>query len=116
MSGVSIIIPTLNEAECLGRTLRQLSLLEPPAAEVWVVDGGSVDETLAIAKAGGVNLLTCSPPGRSVQMNQGAAAATGDVLCFLHADTGVPDDLVTLVEQTLLDPRIVGGGFISLMA
>jgi glycosyltransferase involved in cell wall biosynthesis len=49
MDRVSIVIPTLNEATCLERTLRQLSILNPPAWEVLVVDGGSQDDTVAIA-------------------------------------------------------------------
>ena len=48
-------------------------------------------------------------------MNYGAKAATGDILCFLHADTRVPDDLITLIEKTLTDLTIACGGFISLM-
>jgi len=115
MSRVSIIIPTLNEAGCLGGTLRQLSILEPVAREVWVVDGGSEDETIAIAQTAGVHVLS-SERGRSAQMNRGAEAATGEILCFLHADTCVPDDLVGVIEQTLADKAVVGGGFISLMA
>lgn len=116
MSSVSIVIPTVNEAKCLGRTLKQLSLLDPPAWEVLVVDGGSEDETLAIAQFAEVQVITSGERGRSVQMNQGAAAATGEILCFLHADTSVPDDLVAVIEQTLADETIAGGGFISLMA
>lgn len=116
MSGVSIIIPTLNEASCLGSTLRHLSLLDPPAWEVLVVDGGSEDETVAIALSVGVRVLTCDFKGRSAQMNRGAEAATGDILCFLHADTKVPDDLVAAIERTLADPKVACGGFISLMA
>jgi cellulose synthase/poly-beta-1,6-N-acetylglucosamine synthase-like glycosyltransferase len=50
MLSVSIIIPTLNEATCLERTLRRLTLLNPPAREVLVVDGGSEDETVVTAK------------------------------------------------------------------
>ncbi|WP_267923406.1 glycosyltransferase [Nostoc mirabile] len=50
MSQVSIIIPTLNEATNLGRTLRQLTLLNPPPSEVIVVDGGSQDQTVTVAK------------------------------------------------------------------
>jgi rSAM/selenodomain-associated transferase 2 len=115
MSCVSIIIPTLNEAGCLGRTLRQLSILDPAAREVLVVDGGSEDETIAIAQTAGVHVLS-SERGRSAQMNRGAQAATGEILCFLHADTCVPDDLVGVIEQTLADKAVVGGGFISLMA
>ena len=115
MSGVSIVIPTLNEAGCLGRTLRQLSLLDPPAWEVLVVDGGSEDETVTIAQAAGAQVITSGQRGRSAQMNQGAEASTGEILCFLHADTSVPDDLVAIIEQTLADKTIACGGFISLM-
>ncbi len=115
MSGVSIVIPTLNEAGCLGRTLRQLSLLDPPAWEVLVVDGGSEDETVSIAQAAGAQVITSGQRGRSAQMNQGAEASTGEILCFLHADTSVPDDLVAIIEQTLADKTIACGGFISLM-
>jgi rSAM/selenodomain-associated transferase 2 len=116
MSRVSIIIPTLNEAGYLWRTLRQLSILDPPAWEVLVVDGGSEDETIAIAQTAGVRVLFANERGRAVQMNQGAKAATGEILCFLHADTWVPDDLVAVIEQTLVDQSVAGGGFISLMA
>lgn len=115
MSRISIIIPTLNEASCLGRTLRHLSLLAPPAWEVLVVDGGSEDKTIAIAQAAGVDVLSSDERGRAVQMNRGAEAATGEILCFLHADTSVPDDLVAVIEQTLADQTVAGGGFISLM-
>lgn len=115
MSRVSIIIPTLNEADCLGRTLRQLSLLTPAAKEVLVVDGGSEDATVAIAQAAGINAISTTGRGRGLQMNQGAEVATGEILCFVHADTFVPDDLVAVIEQTLANQSLVGGGFISLM-
>jgi hypothetical protein len=48
-------------------------------------------------------------------MNQGAEVATGKILCFLHADTSVPDDLLAVIEQTLADQTVAAGGFISLM-
>lgn len=116
MSRVSIVIPTLNEVDYIGRTLRQLSILDPPAWEVLVVDGGSEDGTAAIASSSGVRLLLSNQSGRALQMNQGAKVATGEILCFLHADTWVPDDLVAVIEQTLADRKVAGGGFISLMA
>lgn len=115
MLRVSIVIPTLNEANSLGRTLRQLQVLDPPPLEVLVVDGGSEDETLAIARVVGVRVLTCDRRGRSVQMNHGAKLATGDVVVFLHADTGVPDDLIAIIEGVLADSAVVCGGFVSLM-
>lgn len=115
MTRVSIVIPTLNEATALPRTLRHLQLLDPPAWEIWVVDGGSQDQTLEVAAIDSVKVIQADRPGRSIQMNLGATAATGDVLCFLHADTLVPDDLVAVIERTLADETIAAGGFISLM-
>jgi rSAM/selenodomain-associated transferase 2 len=112
---VSIVIPTLNEAAVLERTLRCCTALVPPAWEILVVDGGSQDRTVEIAEAAAVRVIT-APSGRAVQMNQGAVAATGTILCFVHADTLIPNDLVTVIEQTLRDPTIACGGFISLMA
>ncbi len=123
---VSIVIPTLNEAGSLERTLRHLALLHPSAAEIIIVDGGSEDETVAIAKA--VAASDCMPPttqlqileteyrGRSLQMNLGAEVATGDILCFLHADTWVPDDLIDVIIHTLADAEVACGGFICLLA
>lgn len=124
MSRVSIVIPTLNEANYIGSTLRHLGFLDPPVWEVLVVDGGSEDETIAIAQsahnavaqATRIQVFTASERGRAVQMNQGAKAATGEILCFLHADTVVPVDLVAVIERTLADPAVACGGFISLMA
>ena len=122
MSSVSIIIPALNEETSLGRTLCQLTLLSPAPKEIIVVDGGSKDETVKIARlsfeyfAPKIKTKILSYyPGRSVQMNYGAKEATGDILCFLHADTTVPDDVINLIDKTLADPTIVCGGFISLM-
>jgi rSAM/selenodomain-associated transferase 2 len=116
---VSIILPVWNEAACLGRTLACLQGLNPPPHDVVIVDGGSSDRTLAIARTYGDRLpltIVESPTrGRSVQMNLGAKTAQGDMLCFLHADTLVPDDLVAVVQGTLADPAVAGGGFISLM-
>ena len=115
MIRVSIVIPTLNEASCIERTLRCLSTLEPPAWEILVVDGSSQDLTVELATAAGAIVIQSEQAGRSIQMNRGAAAATGDVLCFVHADTIVPDDLVSLIEQAFSDSKVVCGGFISLM-
>jgi rSAM/selenodomain-associated transferase 2 len=114
MATVSIVIPTLNEASCLERTLRLLRVLDPPALEILVVDGGSSDSTVEICKSQGIPVITAQR-GRSIQMNAGAELARGDILCFVHGDTWVPDDLVAVVVETLADPSISCGGFISLM-
>ncbi len=116
MFRVSIIIPTLNEANCLQQTLSSLSVLSPPAWEIFVVDSDSHDDTVAIAQSAGVKVISSCRRGRGVQMNQGAAVATGDVLCFLHADTQVPIDLISVISETLSDPTVVAGGFIAIMA
>lgn len=115
MSPVSVIIPVLNEARYLEPTLRHLKALEPAAWEIVVVDGGSTDNTVEIARNCGVKTLISPQPGRSPQMNWGARAATGDILCFLHADTLLPQDALGVMQQTLADPGISCGGFISLM-
>ena len=111
---VSIIIPTLNESACLQKTLDNLSLLDPPAKEILIVDGGSKDNTVEIAARAGIPVLS-SQAGRSIQMNVGAEAAKGKFLCFVHADTLVPPDLTTTITKTLSDRTIAGGGFISVM-
>jgi rSAM/selenodomain-associated transferase 2 len=102
---ISVIIPTLNEAACLGETLRRLGDEGPH--EVLVVDGGSSDETCRIAAADAV--LVHGPRGRAAQMNLGAARATGDALLFLHADCTLEAGALAAVERTL-DRRGVAAG------
>lgn len=114
-TSVSIIIPTLNEAKELDRTLRQLSVLDPPAWEVIVVDGGSRDDTVAIAQQHQTTIILAAQSKRSLQMNLGADQASGDILCFLHGDTIVPNDAVEVIVDTLRDHAVACGGFISLM-
>ncbi len=79
---ISVIIPTLNEAACLPHTLDRLCQDRP--SEIIVADGGSTDETIHIAER--FAQVVNAPRGRALQQNFGAAAATGDVLLFLHAD------------------------------
>ncbi|WKN42042.1 TIGR04283 family arsenosugar biosynthesis glycosyltransferase [Tunicatimonas pelagia] len=115
MATVSIIIPTLNEEKYLPATLERLMQLIPLPHEIIVVDGSSQDRTREVAQHYSVVLRTVAIARRSTQMNQGANIAEGDFLCFLHADTLVPTDLVTRVQHTLADKQVVLGGFISLM-
>ncbi|NQZ61760.1 MAG: glycosyltransferase [Crocosphaera sp.] len=99
----------------LGLTLWSLNLLKPSPMEIIVVDGGSEDDTINIAENYDITLITSPTKGRAFQMNDGAKLAKGDYLCFVHADTLVPHDLVTIIEKTLHNEDIAGGGFISLM-
>ena len=84
-------MPVLNEAPLIGRTLGALAPLRGRGHEVIVVDGGSDDRTRDLA-APLADRVLLAPRGRASQMNAGAAAATGDVLLFLHADTELPAD------------------------
>ena len=85
---LTIIIPTLNEARNLPSLLEALGPARARGAEVLVVDGGSDDETVALAEGQGVTVLRAEG-GRGPQLARGADAATGAVLWFLHADSTV---------------------------
>jgi rSAM/selenodomain-associated transferase 2 len=97
---LSLIIPTLNEAENIAATLAPLQPLRQQGHELIVSDGGSSDATVALAQPL-VDHLINSEPGRALQMNSGAALANGDVLLFLHADTQLPDNAAQLIEHAL---------------
>jgi len=99
-AALSIVIPVLDEAIGIEAALRALSPLRGRGVEVIVVDGGSRDGTPALAAPLADRVLT-APRGRASQMNAGAAAATGDVLLFLHVDTQLPADADRLVVQGL---------------
>lgn len=99
----SIIIPTLNEAQSITNCLSPLQTLRH-SCELIVVDGGSEDNTFALAKPLADKLIP-SVKGRAIQMNKGAEQATGDVLIFLHADTLLPDDAIKLVSQAIIEMR-----------
>jgi len=105
---ISVIIPTLNEAETILTTI--MSANSAPEVELIVADGGSTDGTADIAAKAGTRVLVTSP-GRARQMNAGAAVATGDVLLFLHADTTLPQGFDTYVRETLKENTVVAGAF-----
>jgi len=106
---LSVIIPVLNEAETIAQTLQHL---QAPAVEIILVDGGSSDQTVAIAKERGAKVILSPEPGRAIQMNTGAQYATADTLLFLHADTQLPQNYLQLVEETLVKPKTVAGAFL----
>lgn len=116
---LSIVIPLLNEADNLPKLMGHLAHLNPAPYQVILVDGGSTDNSVAIAKELIESLIDSSPSvisgqvidwqiiestaGRALQMNAGAELATGDVLLFLHADTQLPNhaiaDITSAVRQ-----------------
>ena len=111
---VAIVIPMLDEAAALPRLLRCLAALDPAPAEIIVVDGGSRDASVAVARAGGLTVIEASR-GRAAQCNAGVAATTAPLVCVLHVDTWLPDDGVAVIERTLVG-RVVLGGFTAILS
>jgi rSAM/selenodomain-associated transferase 2 len=97
---LSIIIPCLDEAAEIAATLEALSPMRRRGVEVIVVDGGSSDDTIALA-ASRADLVLLAPRGRARQMNAGAVRARGEVLLFLHADSSLPERAEDLILEAL---------------
>jgi rSAM/selenodomain-associated transferase 2 len=97
---LSVVVPALNEASGIRTALEALAPLRAGGHEVIVVDGGSCDGTPELAR-GLCDRVLSAPRGRALQMNAGAAAATGDALVFLHADTRLPQGADELIFQSL---------------
>jgi rSAM/selenodomain-associated transferase 2 len=108
MKTLSVIVPTLDEESAVATTLA--AARQPGLDELIVVDGGSGDATVAVARALADRVLV-APRGRAQQMNAGAIAARGDILLFLHADSRLPAGYPGLVRDALVPPDVVGGRF-----
>jgi len=107
---ISIIIPALNEEMHLTRCIESL-MAEGFSGEIIVTDSGSVDRTREIALRHTDVIVTDSPKGRGSKMNAGSAAAAGDILLFLHADTILEQGWSKELCSALEDPLVVGGAF-----
>lgn len=107
---LSIIIPVLDEAANITAWLAALQPLRERGEEIIVVDGGSSDNTLALARANCDKLITASS-GRATQQNAGAHIATGDTLLFVHVDTRLPSNAHALIDAALRDESTVWGRF-----
>jgi rSAM/selenodomain-associated transferase 2 len=107
---MSIIIPVLDEAQLLPQTLAALQDLRQRGHEVLVVDGGSRDGSVTIARRHADRILM-SGPGRAQQMNAGAESARHEVLLFLHADSRLPEGADALVAAALNVPGQIWGRF-----
>ncbi|MBL4609295.1 MAG: glycosyltransferase family 2 protein [Pseudomonas sp.] len=105
MHWLSVVIPVRNEAEGIAQVLGPLQALRDQL-EIIVVDGGSDDDTATLA-APLADKVLASPPGRARQMNTGAAAATGEVLLFLHADTQLPEGFLGMIRAVIPAPPTV---------
>jgi rSAM/selenodomain-associated transferase 2 len=107
---LSIIIPVVNEQETIAKSLAALQPLRRRGVEVIVVDGGSTDATLALARPL-ADLTLSAPLGRASQMNAGARRAQGEHLLFLHSDTLLPEQAVEQISGALNQSGRVWGRF-----
>ena len=110
---ISVIVPVLNERACIVDTLLKLQPLRCRGHEVILVDGGSIDATPKIAEPF-VDQVFCTVAGRARQMNLGARHSNGEILFFLHADTGVPDNVDRLINSAMGDQSAWGRFSITL--
>ena len=104
MSKYSVIIPTLNEENYLPTVLEHLKNIDEEI-EIIIADGGSVDSTVKIAERFDVKVCR-SEKGKGIQLNNGAVCATGAVLIFLHADTFLPANAFSLINEYLLVRKV----------
>ena len=109
MNMLSIIIPVYNEASSIQHFLR--TLVRNKKTEVILVDGGSTDDTLRLATPLVDQALLSPCKGRAAQMNYGASKASGDVLLFLHADTELPENYFSLIDQVRQEGKHLWGRF-----
>ena len=107
---ISVIIPTLNEAENLPRSIAAVHA-NSSAFELIVVDGGSADSTRELANKLGASVIESAVSQRATQMNLGVRRATGDTILFLHADTLLPPEGLARIEHAITKPQVEGGCF-----
>ncbi len=108
---ISIIIPALNEEECISKLITHLQQYrDDRLQEIILSDGGSTDKTVKIAKEAGASTVVSPQCGRAFQMNFGATKASpkSDVLYFVHADTLPPVSYLDDIQAALLEGYLMG--------
>jgi len=107
---ISVVIPSLNEAEFIGRCLESLTRQTVPPDEIILVDAGSVDGTVEIARRY-VDKIIVSPKADVVlQRNLGAQEAKGDIIVSTDADTVAASDWIERLTSHFVDPSVVAVG------
>ena len=109
MNSISIIIPVLNEVENISKLIQHLTLQSTTniITEIIVVDGGSIDNTIEIAKSLNTKVIN-SRKGRAIQMNLGAKQAKGSILYFLHADSFPPNGFDRMIFHEVNNRNLAG--------
>ena len=110
MTSLAVIVPMLDEADGIVTALTALAPLRRRGVEIVVVDGGSRDDSMELARLLADRVIA-APRGRAAQMNAGAAATQADLLLFLHADCMLPPRADELVIDGLSDGRSEWGRF-----
>lgn len=110
MTLISVIVPTLNEEKYIGKLLDSLKAQDCSDFEVIIVDGGSVDRTVEIARAYGARVLVEPGLREFPSRNMGAELAEGEILLFTGADAIFPGDLIGKVSQKFSDPELLALG------
>lgn len=112
--GVALVIPVLDEGKALPDLVAVVAALDPQPAEVIVIDGGSSDASVAIAREAGWTCLE-TEAGRGHQINTGVEAARAPLVCVLHADSVPPTDMVQVIRETMNDQRVALASFTPLI-
>lgn len=115
MTTVTLMIPALDEAKALSRTIANVAAMDPQPDEILLIDGGSDDGTVALAHAAGWRVLVAPQRGRGPQINFGVEQAKGDLVCILHADSLLPPDAISHVRAVLADTRISLATFLPII-
>jgi peptidoglycan-N-acetylglucosamine deacetylase len=105
---ISVVIPAYNEEHYLPKTLNSLSRLQRKPDEIIIVDGSSTDKTFAVARAFGATVVIIPHRGIGLARQQGLEQTTGDVVAYTDADTIVPSDWLTKIENIFSTTSVVG--------
>jgi GT2 family glycosyltransferase len=110
---VAVVIPTLNAGAFLARALQSVAEQRPKVREVIVVDGGSTDNTVAVAEAAPLPVrVLVGAKGRGNQIAMGIEAASSEWVIILHADAILePGSCEVLLRAVRAMPRVIGGAF-----
>lgn len=111
---ITIVIPVLNEAKWIEKTLKSLQKFRENESEIIVVDGGSTDTTVLLARPLADHVLTAEADwhkGRGIQMDRGARLAKGGMLLFLHCDTVLPVAALAVLSRKVQQQEMYWGRF-----